>query len=186
VFVTGNKGKLAEVHQILSRHVPVLNNVVLDLPELQGEPEDIAVQKCRIAAQEVKGPVIVEDTSLCYNALGGLPGPYIKWFLDKIGHEGLNNLLAAYEDKSAVALCVFAFCQGPNHSPITFVGRCPGKIVAARGPPNFGWDPIFQPDGSNKTFAEMTKEEKNAISHRSLSLGMLKTFFASHPEVLYS
>ena len=50
----------------------------IDLPELQGEPEEVALQKCKIAAQEVNGPVMVEDTSLCFNALGGLPGIYIK------------------------------------------------------------------------------------------------------------
>jgi inosine triphosphate pyrophosphatase len=50
----------------------------VDLPELQGEPEDIAREKCRIAAEALQRPVITEDTSLCFNALGGLPGPYIK------------------------------------------------------------------------------------------------------------
>lgn len=59
----------------------------------QGEPEDISREKCRIAAKLVGGAVMVEDTSLCFNALGGLPGPYIKWFLEKLGHEGLNNML---------------------------------------------------------------------------------------------
>lgn len=78
-----------------------LDNKKLDLPELQGEPEEVSVAKCRLAAAQVNGPVIVEDTSLCFNALGGLPGVYIKWFLEKTGHEGLNNMLAAYEDKSA-------------------------------------------------------------------------------------
>ena len=127
------------------------------------EPEEIATEKCRLAVQQVAAPVIVEDTSLHFNALGGLPGPlgplsrclchsiscyraasrvcsfqclrsttlllsmiltfapmgyfhscqiltpsgpYIKWFLEKCGHDGLNNLLAAYEDK------VSCLCQG--------------------------------------------------------------------------
>ena len=56
-----------------------------------------------VQAKEVGTAVLVEDTSLHFNALNGLPGPYIKWFLDKIGHVGLNNLLAAYTDKSAYA-----------------------------------------------------------------------------------
>ena len=50
----------------------------IDLPELQGEPEEVSREKCRLAAQQVGGPVMVEDTSLCFNALGGLPGVYIK------------------------------------------------------------------------------------------------------------
>jgi hypothetical protein len=61
-----------------------------------------------------------------------------KWFLDALGHQGLNNLLAAYEDKSATAVCTFAFCAGPGQEPILFQGRTPGKIVPPRGPANFG------------------------------------------------
>jgi inosine triphosphate pyrophosphatase len=87
-FVTGNKNKLAEVQAILQGVVQV-NSVKIDLPELQGEPKDISIEKCRMAAKQVKGPVIVEDTCLCFNALNGLPGPYIKWFLDKLGHDGV-------------------------------------------------------------------------------------------------
>ena len=55
---------------------------------------------------------MVEDTSLCFNACGGLPGPYIKWFLAKLGHDGLNRMLAGFEDKSAYAQCIFAFTPG--------------------------------------------------------------------------
>jgi inosine triphosphate pyrophosphatase len=77
-----------------------------------------------------------------------------KWFLEALGLEGLNNLLAAYPDKSAQAVCTFAYCEGPGHEPIIFQGRTDvspihakssylltssqGKIVLARGPTNFG------------------------------------------------
>lgn len=80
-FVTGNAKKLEEVKLFLSKsgELPfALVNQKIDLPELQGEPEEISAEKCRLAAEQVGGPVFVEDTSLCYNALGGLPGPYIK------------------------------------------------------------------------------------------------------------
>lgn len=110
----------------------------LDLPELQGEPDEVSLAKCKIAADIVKGPVIVEDTSLCFNALGGLPGVYIKWFLEKTGHDGLNNLLAAYVDKSAYAQCIFSFTPGPHVAPVVFTGRTNGTIVPARGPLDFG------------------------------------------------
>ncbi|KAJ6326234.1 hypothetical protein OIU78_013354 [Salix suchowensis] len=101
-----------------------------------------------------------------------------KWFLQKIGHEGLNNLLMAYEDKSAYALCAFSFALGPDAEPITFLGKTLGKIVAARGPNDFGWDPIFQPEGYEQTYAEMPKDEKNKISHRSKALDLVKSHFA--------
>ncbi|KAF5752454.1 inosine triphosphate pyrophosphatase-like [Tripterygium wilfordii] len=179
-FVTGNAKKLEEVRAILGQSLP-FQSLKLDLPELQGEPEDISKEKARLAAIEVNGPVLVEDTCLCFNALKGLPGMYILmqrwWFLQKIGHEGLNNLLMAYEDKSAYALCAFSFALGPNVEPITFLGKTLGKIVPPRGPNDFGWDPIFQPDGFELTYAEMLKEEKNKISHRSKALDMVKTHF---------
>ena len=66
----------------------VISNDV-DLPEYQGDPEYVAREKCKLAAKEIKGPCLTEDTSLCFNALGGMPGPYIKWFLSKLGPEGI-------------------------------------------------------------------------------------------------
>ena len=132
-FVSGNKKKLEEVRAILNAAGSAFPfNVVnqkVDLPELQGEPEYVSVEKCKLAREQVDGLVLVEDTSLCFNALGGLPGVYIKWFLEKTGHEGLNNLLHAYDDKSAYAQCIFALSTGPDSDPIPFVGRTPGRIV---------------------------------------------------------
>ena len=72
----------------------------------------------------------------------------------------------AYPDKSAYAQCIFAFSLGPHDEPRVFVGRTPGKIVTARGPKDFGWDPVFQPDGFDGTYAELDKDTKNGISHR--------------------
>ena len=124
---------------------------------------------------------MVEDTSLGFNALKGLPGPYIKWFLQKLGHDGLNDMLKGYSDKSGYAQCVFSLCF-PGSEPVTFDGRCPGQIVPPRGPNDFGWDPIFQPDGYKTTFAEMSKDEKNKISHRARSLAMLKKWAVEHAD----
>ena len=139
LFVTGNAKKLEEVLAILGDSFPFsLEPRKLDLPELQGEPQDVALAKCRLAADQLRAPVLVEDTSLCFNALNGLPGVYIKWFLEKTGHAGLNNLLAAYPDKSAYAQCIFAFSPGPGAEPILFTGRTSGTIVPARGPLAFG------------------------------------------------
>ncbi|KAI1500923.1 putative ham1 family protein [Biscogniauxia marginata] len=174
-FITGNANKLAEVKAILEGPAGIeVRNQPLDLPELQGELDDVTREKCRVAAGLVGGPVLVEDTCLCFNALGGLPGPYIKWFMKSIGHEGLNNLLAAYEDKSAQAVATFGFSKGPGHDVLLFQGRTDGKIVPARGPAQFGWDPIFEYEG--QTYAEMDKVEKNKISHRFKALEKLRAW----------
>jgi len=172
-FITGNKNKLVEVKAILGDTVD-LRSQSLDLVEIQGTIEEVSTDKCRRAAETVNGPVLVEDTSLCFNALKGLPGPYIKWFMEAIGHEGLNKLLAAYPDKSAQAVCTFAYCEGHGCEPIIFQGRTDGKIVQARGPTRFGWDPIFEYEG--QTYAEMDKDVKNKISHRFKALEKLKAW----------
>ncbi|XP_048457779.1 inosine triphosphate pyrophosphatase isoform X3 [Rhincodon typus] len=125
VFVTGNARKLEEVVQILGDKFPfTLVSKKIDLPEYQGEPDEISIKKCQEAARQIQGPVIVEDTCLCFNALGGLPGPYIKWFLEKLYPEGLYKMLQGFEDKSAYALCTFAYSTGnPNDSVKLFRGK---------------------------------------------------------------
>ncbi|UKZ73975.1 hypothetical protein TrVFT333_001629 [Trichoderma virens FT-333] len=170
-FITGNKNKLLVVKAILGDTVN-LQSQPLDLVEIQGTMEQISVDKCRRAADLVQGPVLIEDTSLCFDALDGLPGPYIKWFFEKLGCEGLNNLLAAYPDKSAQAVCTFAYCEGPGHEPILFQGRTNGRIVPARGSMGFGWDPIFEYHG--QTYAEMNEVDKNSISHSLQALAKLR------------
>jgi inosine triphosphate pyrophosphatase len=186
-FVTGNKKKLEEVEQLLLADADAmpytLTNRKLELPELQGDPTEIAIEKCRMAAKSVNGPVLTEDTSLCFHALNGMPGPYIKWFLEKCGHDGLNRMLDGFDDKSAYAQTVTAFTLGPDEEVHVFSGRTEGKIVQARGKLDFGWDPIFEPnEGGGKTYAEMENEEKNAISHRGRSFAKLKQFLCSVPE----
>ncbi|XP_039591815.1 inosine triphosphate pyrophosphatase [Polypterus senegalus] len=180
VFVTGNSKKLEEVVQILGSKFPyTLVPRKIDLPEYQGEPDEISIQKCQEAARQVDGPVIVEDTCLCFNALGGLPGPYIKWFLDKLKPEGLYKLLAGFEDKSALALCTFAYSSGRAAPVLLFRGVTEGRIVEPRGPRDFGWDPCFLPDGFEQTYAEMPKEQKNQISHRYRALKAMAEHFGA-------
>src|SRR3989338_11713785 len=147
-FVTGNDNKARELKAILAKTEGSANwdieTLAIDLPELQGEPDEVSREKCVLAVKEVKGPVLVEDTSLCFNAMSGLPGVYIKWFLEKLGHDGLNKMLAGFDDKTAYAQCVFSYCASPDDEVRTFVGRTHGVIVPPRGDNKFGWDPIFE------------------------------------------
>ena len=178
-FVTGNAGKLREVQAMLAG-VADVEAVKLDLPEHQGDALAIAKTKALTAYETLKRPCMVEDTSLCFNALHELPGPYIKWFLDKLGHDGLNNMLVGFEDKTAFAMCIFTVADGPTMDHVKcYVGKCEGSIVRPRGPGGFGWDPIFLPKGSDLTFAEMDGDAKNEISHRRRALDALKARFAA-------
>ncbi|RKO92851.1 inosine triphosphate pyrophosphatase [Blyttiomyces helicus] len=177
-FVTGNAGKLREVQAILPPTGPIkITSEALDLPELQGTTHQVARDKCIRAAEAINGPVLTEDTCLCFNALKGLPGPYIKWFMKSVGHDGLNRMLAGFDDKSAFALCTFAYSAGPGEEPIIFEGRTDGRIVPARGPTTFGWDPIFEPEGFDLTYAELPAETKNGISHRYKALKKVQEHF---------
>ena len=102
----------------------------VDLPEIQEvNTEAIAKEKALLGAQLANGPCVVEDTSLQFRALGGMPGPYIKWFQQSLGSEGLYKILNAYEDKTATAVCTLAFCPYPHADPVLFTGTIVGKIV---------------------------------------------------------
>lgn len=178
IFLTSNAGKLREFQAAMG-NIPgltITSRGDIDIDEIQGTVEEIARDKASKGAIAANGPVLTEDTALEFRALNGLPGPYIKYFLMSLGHEGLNNLLAAYEDKTITSVCTFAYCAGPGEKPILFQGRTDGKLVPARGPSNFGWDPCFEYEG--QTYAEMDKEHKNKISHRGKALEKLKSWLA--------
>jgi inosine triphosphate pyrophosphatase len=182
-FATGNDKKYVESKAILPASVN-LQKQHIDLLEIQGSRHEIAVFKCKIAAEHVKGPVITEDTSLGFNAFKQLPGPYIKHFLEAIDPAGLYNMLSAFEDKSATAYCTVAYWNPElMKEPVVFEGHVDGTVVYPRGPQNFGWDPIFMPIGKSITFAEMTKEEKNSISHRCRAFEKLSKYLEKEAEL---
>ena len=91
---------------------------------------------------------------------------------------GLYRLLHGYEDKSAYALCQFAYFSGKQGDEVKlFTGKTNGVIVEPRGPRTFGWDPVFQPEGFEETYAELPKEIKNTISHRYKALDQVRAYF---------
>ncbi|ORX93317.1 inosine triphosphate pyrophosphatase-like protein [Clohesyomyces aquaticus] len=175
-FITGNKNKLAEVQAILEGVIELRNQNV-DLVEIQGTIEEVTRDKCRRAAEAIQGPVLVEDTCLSFKAMNELPGPYIKWFMLSLGPLNIHKLLSGFPDKSATAICTFAYCEGPGHEPVLFQGKTDGLLVESRGPTVFGWDSCFEYEG--KTYAEMDKSEKNKISHRGKALDKLKEWLKS-------
>jgi inosine triphosphate pyrophosphatase len=109
-------------------------------------------------------------------------GPYIKWFLEKLGPEGLFKMLEGWEDKSAEAVCTFAYSPGVDADVQLFQGITEGDIVFPRGTRDFGWDPCFQPKGFDKTYAELPKEQKNEISHRFRALDKVRNYFLQEQE----
>ena len=104
----------------------------------------MASEKAKLAFSHAKIPLIIEDTALCYNALNGMPGPYIKDFYKSLKNEGLCKLLDGKEDKSATAQCIVAYIdESCKDNPKLFPGRTTGQIVMPRGNKGFGWDLVF-------------------------------------------
>ena len=173
-FITGNKSKFEEVKSILGD----VEQLDLDLPEIQEiDAHEIIRNKLEVARTHQQGAFIVEDTSLYFIALNGLPGPLIKWFLKTVGNEGLFKMAESLGDFGAEARTIVGYSDGSGE--VKFAeGIVKGKIVSPRGETNFGWDPIFQPEGYEQTFAEMSQEEKNKISMRRLALEKLQEFLS--------
>jgi len=170
-FITGSKQKFLEAKAIL----PDLVQLELDLTEIQEtDPHLIIKSKLEEAQKHKKGVFVVEDTGLYLDCLNGFPGPLIKWFLKTLGREGIAKVVKAMGNDQAQAKCLVGFYDGTKTE--FFEGIMNGRIVYPKGESTFGWDPIFLPEGHNKTFAEMTKEEKNKISHRSKAFMKLRDY----------
>ena len=187
-FVSGNKNKLKELNQIINTHIKDIEvkQLDIDLPELQGTPEDIVRGKLKLALEKSKnldGPVLVEHTSLCFNAYNGLPGAYIKYFLKAIKPEGLYKMACVFDDHSAYAQSIYGLQKNEKEEPKLFIGKTDGEIVSPRGDNNFGWDPCFKPSCSKKTFAEMDDNEKNKISHRGKSTRAMINFLKKNEDI---
>lgn len=167
IFATGNNNKFREAQQILNEYK--LTQVVIEIPEIQGDIQEIAREKAKEAAKILNKPVLVEDTGLQFHSWNNLPGPYIKDFITKLGTKGLVQCLEGFEDKTATSITVVAFCI-PGKEPLLFEGTTVGSIVSPRGKETFGWDSIFLPKGYEKTYGEMSSKEKNMISQRRKAL----------------
>lgn len=173
LFVTGNPNKLKEVQMIM----PEVEGWDFDLTEIQElEPKKILEQKLEEAKKYKTGVnLMVEDLSLEIEGMNGLPGPLIKWFLKSVGKNGVFEMAKLFGNQKAIARVTLGFCHEGGENKY-FEGVVEGKIVEPRGESDFGWDPIFVPDGFDKTFAEMGIEEKNKISHRKIALEKLKEY----------
>ncbi|WP_342265479.1 non-canonical purine NTP pyrophosphatase [Cardinium endosymbiont of Philonthus spinipes] len=175
-FVTSNLLKLQQVQAILRNNTTFkLVHHPLELPELQASLDEIAINKCITAATIIGDAVLVEDTAFTFNSLNGLPGPYIKTFIQQIGLEGLVRILSDFEDKTAVATSTFAYTEGPNQPVKLFTGTMNGTITQSSNMPEnqTNWQSIFQPEGYHINYAMMEEDQKNKISHRYKALMLL-------------
>jgi len=173
-FITGNVAKAEILSKLLKRDV---NHKKLDFEEIQSlDLEKIVTRKAKDTYEILKSPVLVEDASLKFNVLGNLPGPLIKWFYEELGNKGLCRLLNHYKkDRSAVA--EIAFCLYDGKESKIFRSKVEGRISAhPRGDGGFGWDPVFIPEGHDKTWAEMSGEDQGSSGVRKFSIDELSEY----------
>jgi len=176
LFITGNEDKFREFSEILT--CVKLKRRKIELPELQGTPEEIVKEKSKLACKITKKPCFVDDTSLCFNAWNSLPGPYIKDFLNHLGQRKLSQtLLKSSRNINAKAITSIGYCE-PNKKPACIQGITKGKISYPKGNKNFkkGWDSIFIPNNKNKTFGQMEPKEKHKISQRKKAIVLFEKF----------
>ncbi|MDY6775159.1 MAG: XTP/dITP diphosphatase [Halobacteria archaeon] len=174
LFVTGNEGKAREAQEILGDEVEV-DRVEYDYAEIQSDSlEEIAVRGVKECYDEFGEEVFVDDSGLFVEGLGGFPGPYSSYVYSTLGNDGVLKAVESAEDRSASFRCVVAYTDGDEVR--TFEGRVEGRIThEKRGDGGFGFDPIFEHDA--KTFAEMSSEEKNEVSHRRRAFERLADWY---------
>lgn len=177
-FITSNKGKLIEAKEKFSKINIEIVQQNLGYPEIQAEDlEDVAKFGVKYLGKTVDKPFILEDAGLFIESLNGFPGVYSAYVFHTIGCEGILKLLSNNNNRNAVFKSVFAY-KHPQRKPQFFIGTCPGKISNKMlGEHGFGYDPIFIPDKTNKTFGQMRTDEKNNFSHRGKSLEKLINHF---------
>lgn len=172
-LITGNQHKADYLAKWLD--MPI-GHKKLDLDEIQSlDVREIAEHKVRQAFQIIHEPVLIEDVGLRFTAMGRLPGPLVKWFLEEIGNDGLCKLADSLEHRRAVAEIVYALSDGRT---IHFFSHTIDGVVAdkPRGDNGFGWNPIFIPEGSGKTYAEMSDEAVEPYNMRAHAIKKLQAY----------
>ncbi len=182
-FATANINKFNEARSILGQRSIAVGMLKLKGDEIQSESlQEIAMKSAQNAYQNSHLPIFVEDAGLFIDALNGFPGPYAAYVFHTIKNSGILKLMEQEKNRQATFQSVIAYCDQQTHGePLCFFGESKGQITQTerveQGKSGFGFDPIFQPEGSNKTFAEMTIEAKNNCSHRANAISKFAEWY---------
>lgn len=184
VFATNNSHKLEEIRRIIGGKFRILSLKEIgcedDIPETADTLEGNAIMKARYVKQHYGYDCFADDTGLMVNALDGAPGVYSARYAGP-GHDSVANMslllknLQGITDRRARFVTVIALIL--NGVETTFEGQVEGRILTEpHGADGFGYDPVFQPDESDMSFAEMSADAKNAISHRGRATEKLMAY----------
>lgn len=177
-LITGNEGKAREYAALLGIEVTAVKEDLIEIQAL--DVAEVVERKVADAYAKLRSPVLVDDTGLVLNAWNGLPGALIAWFLDTVGPQGLLDMAAGVTDRSATVTTALGYADNDGIRVVT--GTLHGVLTTEpRGQEGFGYDAIFAPDSGRRTFAEMTSDEKNQVSHRRLAVEALRTELSAGP-----
>ncbi|MFY8127301.1 MAG: RdgB/HAM1 family non-canonical purine NTP pyrophosphatase [Chitinophagaceae bacterium] len=188
VFATNNNNKVLEIRKLLPHQYNITTlkeaGIYVDIPEPHHTLHENAIEKVDYIFNTTKQNAFAEDTGLHVEALNGEPGVKSARYAGEEKSDANNikfllHKLELFQNKSAYFKTVIALrLNGELH---LFEGVCEGKIIATpTGENGFGYDPIFVPNGSTKTFAEMSLDEKNLFSHRKKATQKLIEFLNKH------
>ncbi len=173
-IITSNPGKYREYKKILT------DSKMHDIGyhEIQADTLEEVVEHGLRELRE-HAPLIIDDSGLFIDAYKGFPGVYSSYVMNTLGCEGMIKLMDNIEDRKARFECVIGYMDEAG-SVMTFKGIVEGKIIhELLGSGGFGYDPIFIPKGYDRTFAQMSTDEKNKISHRGIAMEKLATHIGS-------
>ena len=179
-LVTSNSGKVEELTYILKPFGHQASQLNVECPEIQASTLEEVVDFGLdwLVANKIQTPFIIDDAGIFIEALQNFPGVYSRYVYDTIGLQGVLKQMEGLEDRSTTFKCVLGLMleDGTKHK---FVGECKGNLIhEERGTGGFGYDPIFIPNGYDKTFSELSPKEKNAVSHRGRAMKKLVDFLA--------
>ena len=186
VFASHNAGKIKEIKELLQPFgINVKSALDMELPDVEETGSTFAensLLKSLTIAKLTGLPCIADDSGLCVDALNGAPGVYsARYAPNRDFDKGMEKLLAEMaqspnKSRKAHFSCVISLAF-PNGGYELFEGRVDGHIAAEKqGNDGFGYDPLFIPDGFAKSFAQMSKDEKNQVSHRGRAVEKLKAY----------
>ena len=165
VYATSNQEKFQEAQELL----PGLRRENIELTEIQGSPHEIVKDKVRKAYSAIGEPCIVDDASLMIDDLAGSPGPYVKDFLDGLSSERIGSL---FEGSQAEATLLLGYKDSEEMK--VFQSSVKGCIVSPRGE-GWGYEPVFEPDEYDETWAELDMEE---VKHRAKAMKRLRDWLS--------
>jgi XTP/dITP diphosphohydrolase len=179
-FLTQNPHKYNEARAILASQSIMIRHLSQAKTEIQGSnPQEIAKFALETALKRNKKKILVEDSGLFVDSLNGFPGPYSSYVLGTIDLKGVLTLMKNRRNRRAYFQASVAY-GSPYHKPRVFTGKVVGRISQSiLGETGFGYDPIFIPDGSRKTFGQSSQAFKNARSHRAKAFLKFAEWFRS-------